>query len=272
MKPFLLSAIITLAPSIGMAETQRNSISIDRKTVSYELSLEKTSFMTNDITKQIRERVQAATTPTVQSEKWWRQRHADKIKNVSGQDIEILMIGDSITHDWEGKGKRVWNDYYSHRKAGNIGFSGDRTENVIWRLQNGEIEKISPRLCVLLIGTNNTGHRMDPVLASTAGIAAIISELRLRLPESKILLLGIFPRSASPDAEDRQRNDRINDIIKDFADSESVHFLDIGKRFLHDDGRLNLSLMPDELHPNEAGYKAWAQAMEPTLNELLNEN
>jgi lysophospholipase L1-like esterase len=122
-----------------------------------------------------------------------------------------------------------------------------------------------------MIGTNNTGHRQDPAEETAAGIKAIIGELQKRQPKTKILLLAIFPRGAYPNDKLRKINDATNAIIKDFADDESVFYLDISKTFLDDEGVLPKSVMPDFLHPQEAGYRMWAEAMEPTIAKLLGE-
>ena len=181
------------------------------------------------------------------------------------------MIGDSITHGWEGRGKKVWDEYYAKRNAFNIGFSGDRTENVLWRLQHDAIKGVAPKLAVIMIGTNNTGHRQDPADETAAGIKAIINELQKQLPETKILLLAIFPRGAKTDDPFRQLNKRINEIIVGCADDKRVFFLDINSEFLEDDGTLPKSIMPDLLHPHEAGYATWAKAMESTIASLMGE-
>ena len=200
---------------------------------------------------------------------WWLPRHETKLKEVSGGDINLIMIGDSITHGWEGNGKTVWDEYYKNRKPVNLGFSGDRTEHVIWRLQNGEIDVISPELAVLMIGTNNTGHRQDPPEDTALGIKYIIEEFRKRLPKTKILLLAIFPRSESPDDKLRIINDNINRIISAYADNRHVFYLDINNHFLDENGKLSKEIMPDLLHPNEKGYRIWAGAMEPVISKIM---
>ena len=217
-----------------------------------------------------------AVTPEVQTAswavKWWGPRHEQKLKDLKAQEqVDLLMIGDSITHGWEGHGKKVWGEYYAKRNAFNIGYSGDRTEQVIWRLQHGEVDGISPKLAVIMIGTNNTGHRQDPPEETAAGIKLIINELKERTPKAKVLLLAIFPREASADGKLRKINDATNAIIKDYADDKTVFFLDINKTFLDDEGTLSKSVMPDLLHPQEAGYRMWAEAMEPSIKKLLGE-
>ena len=202
--------------------------------------------------------------------KWWMPRHEEKLKTLSEmKKVDLLMIGDSITHGWEGRGKSVWDKYYAKRNAFNIGFSGDRTEQVLWRFDHGELDGISPKAAVVMIGTNNTGHRKDAPDETAAGIKAILDRLHEKLPQTKVLLLAIFPRGASANDELRLINDAINERISKFADNERVFYLDVGDKFLAEDGTLPKSIMPDLLHPNEEGYEIWAQAMEPALTKLL---
>lgn len=122
-----------------------------------------------------------------------------------------------------------------------------------------------------MIGTNNTGHRQDPAEETAAGIKAIIVELQKQLPETKILLLAIFPRGAKPDDPLRTLNTSINEIIAGYDDGKKVFFLDINSEFLDEDGTLPKSVMPDLLHPHEAGYATWAKAMEPSIARLMRE-
>lgn len=207
------------------------------------------------------------------AQKWWMPRHKEKLAALKKQkQVDLLFVGDSITHGFEGGGKAVWEKYYAPRNAFNIGFSGDRTEHVIWRIQNGTVEGINPKLSVIMIGTNNTGHRKDDPKHTAAGIKKIIEELQSRFKDSKILLLAVFPRDEKPDGTYRKINDGVNAIIKDYANEESgVYFLDIGDKFLDADGTLPKSIMPDRLHPNAKGYEIWAEAIEPTIKKLMGE-
>ena len=221
------------------------------------------------------EKTQYKTTiPTIQTVewavKWWGPRHEEKVQQVKQGNVDLLLIGDSITHNWENeRGINVWNKYYKHRHAVNLGFSGDRTEHVLWRLQNGEIDNISPKLAVVMIGTNNTGQRRDPVDETAAGVKAILDQVQSKLPETKILLLAIFPRSELPGDSLRVMNEEINNIISGYADNQRIYFLDINDKFLDDNGVLTKEIMPDFLHPNEKGYRIWAESMEPMVSELL---
>ena len=208
--------------------------------------------------------------PESRSEDWWLERHEAKLTEFKALDVELLMIGDSITHRWETDGKAIWDQYYAPRNAANIGFSGDRTEHVLWRIQNGELENISPKLVVLLIGTNNTGQRLDSAEETSRGIKAIIEEVQKMLPNSKILLLALFPRDTEAGGVMRNLNIEVNESISAYHDEEGIYYLDLKDSFLDENDRLPLEIMPDGLHLSSEGYKIWAEAMEPTLRKLFN--
>ncbi len=202
-------------------------------------------------------------------EEWWTKRHAEMNRKASARPHDLLFIGDSITQGWEGAGRKTWEKYYGKRKALNLGISGDRTEHVIWRLNNGNLRKQQKaKVAVVMIGTNNTGHRDQDPGETADGVTRILSILRARCPDAKVLLLGVFPRDASPDGPKRRINDALNEKLATLHDGERVHFLDIGKHFLNGKGHLPKELMPDYLHPREKGYELWAEAIEPKLVEL----
>ena len=140
-----------------------------------------------------------ATTPAERlGEQWWRERHEQKVAVTKAGNVELAFLGDSITHSWEGGGKKAWDHYYAGRRAADFGFSGDRTEHVLWRLENGEVEGIKPKVAVLMIGTNNLGNK-ESVEDTIAGVKAVVKSLRDKLPETKVLLLAVFPRGAKAD-------------------------------------------------------------------------
>lgn len=212
-----------------------------------------------------------AVVPAPQTADWWMPQHERNVVRVRQGSVDLLMIGDSITQGWGREGRRVWEHYYAHRRAVNLGFNSDRTEQVLWRLQHGEIDGIHPKVAVVMIGTNNSGTRNDPPEETAAGVQAIVTLLRATLPETKIFLLGIFPRGATATDSLRRLNSRINDRLRGFADGRHLFYLDLGHLFQDRDGRLKRDLMPDLLHPNEQGYQVWAEAMEPQLKSLLGE-
>lgn len=200
---------------------------------------------------------------------WWRDRHEAKRKEAGRIKVKLLFVGDSITHGWETKGAEVWREYYQNRNAFNLGFSSDRTEHVLWRLDNGAVDGMNPALVVLLIGTNNTGDRMDPAVYTAEGIKRIVTNLRARLPGTRVLVIGIMPRHVSPLNEMRKRNDEVNRLISRLDNGDSVQYLDIGPEFVSEDGTIRKDLMPDLLHPNAAGYRVWAEAMEPAIERMM---
>jgi len=205
---------------------------------------------------------------------WWMPRHDEKLAEIArrkaaGIRTELVFIGDSITHNWEKEQPALWDDYYGRYHPLNLGYGGDRTENVLWRLQHGEVDGIAPKVAVLMIGTNNTGLRHDDPARTAAGIRRNLRELRKRLPHTKILLLAIFPRGAAADDRLRRANDKVNTLLPALADGKRVFFLNINPAFLGEDGSLSPAIMPDLLHPNAAGYRIWQGAMQETLTRLM---
>jgi len=198
-------------------------------------------------------------------------------------EAPLVFLGDSITQGWSGKGKAVWEKYWAPLGAANFGIGGDRTEHILWRLANGNYDGLKPKLTVLLIGTNNTGHQGRPmpehggaVYSSTAGetaagVTEIVKVLKQKQPQMKILLLAIFPRGATPEDKMRQQNEKTNELIAKLDDGKSVFFMDINKGLLEADGTLSKDIMPDLLHPNEKGYEIWASSIEARVKELMAE-
>ena len=205
------------------------------------------------------------------STEWWKSRHEQKVELTKAGGVRLAFLGDSITHSWENGGREVWRQYYGSRKAANFGFSGDRTEHVLWRLENGELIGLQPKVVVIMIGTNNIGHGSSDPRMTADGVQAIVSKLQKEIGGVKILLLGVFPRDLN--AEDKMRKDvaEATRLFSTLNDRENVEFLDIGKYFLRPSGEIRTTMMPDMLHPNAAGYEIWAKAIERTLARLLGE-
>jgi len=199
----------------------------------------------------------------------WMKRHDQINSRVKEGQVDLLFIGDSITQGWEGAGAKVWKEFYEKRNARNLGIGGDRTQHVLWRLDNGNIDGIKPKLAVIMIGTNNSGSNTSDEIA--AGNEAIVKKLREKLPDMKILVLGIFPRGADNNDAKRKINAGANEKIAKLADNKNVFYLDIGPKFTADDGTLSKDVMPDLLHLNEKSYRTWAESIEPKVKELLGE-
>lgn len=229
----------------------------------------------------------AAVVPAPVDADWWRDRHAEKLAAKDRMlaepgGVRLVFIGDSITQGWESAGKASWAERFAPRHALNLGFSGDRTQHVLWRLApgepaadgsiaGGEIDGLSPELYVVMIGTNNTGHLQYRAEETAEGVRLIVERLREASPDARVLLLAIFPRGATPDDPLRKLNDQVNEQIKTLADNRTVHFLDIGDQFTEDDGTLSKDVMPDLLHLNEQSYGTWADAIEPHVARLMGE-
>ena len=198
----------------------------------------------------------------------WLSRHEGFVAEAKKGGIDVLFMGDSITDNWRSRGKNVWNKYYAPMHAANFGIGGDRTQHVLWRIENGELDGIHPKVVVLMIGTNNSNS--DPATDIAKAIKLILDDIRAKLPDTKILLLAIFPRNKPADKPDQmEKIHQVNDIISKYADGKSVWYLDIGDKFLGPDGKVPADIMADFLHPTEKGYQIWADAMNPTLDEMM---
>ena len=183
-------------------------------------------------------------------------------------EAQLVFLGDSITAGWAGNGKEVWAKAFTQYTPANFGIGGDRTQHVLWRIQNGELEIIKPKAVVLMIGTNNSGS--DSAEGIAKGVTVIVETIRAKQPQAKILLLAVFPRGekASPNPG-RDKLKQVNSIIAKLDDGQNVFFLDIGDKFMQPDGSLTKEIMPDFLHLSPAGYQIWADAIGPKLAELM---
>ena len=197
----------------------------------------------------------------------WMKRHEAMNNRVSQGNVDLVFIGDSITQGWEGRGKKVWAEFYGDRNAVNLGIGGDRTQHVIWRLQNGNLKNIAPKAAVIIIGTNNSGSNTPDQIAE--GISDIVDVPKEKTPNTKILLLATFPRGADANDGRRKVNEQCNAIASKLADNQKIFYLDIGSEFLSDDKTLSREIMPDLLHLSEQGYTIWAKSIESKLSELL---
>jgi len=207
---------------------------------------------------------------------WWLPRHEQKLAEIqahreAGRRVGLVFLGDSITQGWENEGKAVWANHFAKYNAVALGFGGDRTENLLWRLQHGELDGMSPQVVVMMIGTNNTGDRLEDPALTIAGIKRNLDEIRQRQPQAKVLLLALFPRGEKPDDLTRRHNAQVNALLPALADGRQVVFLDIGQALTQPDGTLSKDILPDFLHLSPQGYEIWARAVTPTLNRLMGE-
>ena len=207
---------------------------------------------------------------------WWMPRHEQKMQLVKAGGAPVVFLGDSITHFWENgdKGRKVWNRHFAEGRyrALNLGFSGDRTEHVLWRIAQGELDGYEAKAVVLMIGTNNTGHfpfEQEPPEDTIVGVKAVLDAIRAKQPHAKIILCSIFPRDEKPTGGNRLRNGVVNKEIAKFADGRTILWCDFGREFLKPDGTLPREMAADFLHPGPAGYEIWAKAVLPYLDFAL---
>ena len=203
------------------------------------------------------------------------RRHNGKLKEIAEKGgAKVVFIGDSITHFWETTGKEQLAKYFSEGdyRMLDLGTSGDTTENVLWRLDNGELDGYEAKVVVLMIGTNNTGHRQfseEPPIDTILGVKAVIGKIRAKQPNAAVVLLPIFPRGAGAMDDRRRRNDVVNKEIAKYADGKTIFWCDFTDQFLTVDGDLSPEIFPDRLHPNALGYEIWAAAVMPYIDWAL---
>ncbi len=217
----------------------------------------------------------------VPRDKNWVKRHETFVAMAKRGGIDVLFQGDSITDAWGGEGHnpkaagtKIFEKEFVPLKAANFGIGGDRTQHVLWRLQHGELDGIQPKVVMLMIGTNNSNGKDNTAQEIAAGITAIVKEIHQHSPKTKVLLLGIFPRAdrktGKPNPEQMEKIKQVNTIIAKLDDGgKTVRYLDIGSKFQAPDGSLPRSIMPDQLHLSEQGYRIWADAVKGPIKELL---
>jgi lysophospholipase L1-like esterase len=206
--------------------------------------------------------------------------HAAYVAKAKAGNIDLYMLGDSITDFWEHNHKSDWDKNFAGWKAGDFGISGDRTQHVLWRLDNGELDGVAPKVIVLLIGTNNLPNNRvyaaNSVEDTFKGYQAIVDKLREKQPQAHLLLMGVFPRednAYTPEAIKKINEEikSLNEMIATLADGMQIKYLNINDKFTGPDGKLLPNVMQprDHLHPTDAGYDIWADAMRPILTGWL---
>ena len=211
------------------------------------------------------------------ADSWQIKRHAEKMNVVTNGGAKVVFIGDSITHFWEGNGKAQLAKYYSEgdMKMLDLGISADRTEHVLWRLnEGGELDGYEAKCVLLMIGTNNTGHfpiEKEAPGDTVLGIREILKTIVAKQPNATVVLTAIFPRGATADDPMRIRNEVVNKEIRKFADGKKVFWCDMNDLFLTADGQLSPDIFPDRLHPNALGYEIWHSAVQPYIDYALSD-
>jgi lysophospholipase L1-like esterase len=208
-----------------------------------------------------------ATEPRPPQNDNYANRHKGFVEIAQKGDIGLLWVGDSITDLWKNRAQDIYEKYFGAFKPANFGISGDITQGVLWRMQNGELDGYKAKLIILMLGTNNLrGNDNDDI---ARGDAAIIDEFKKHQPQAKVLLLGIFPRGASADDPLRTRIKDVNSKLAKLADNKQVFYMDIGDKFLAPDGTITAEIMNDFLHPTGKGYQIWADATIDKIKELM---
>ena len=215
----------------------------------------------------------------------WQARHAEILRIQKEVNPELVFVGDSITHAWGGlpgtgarhTGEKVLRTAFAGHRILNLGFGWDRTQNVLWRLNHGELDGVHPRAIVLLIGTNNTSDtshaRKNTAAEIVEGIREILRRLRAKAPAARIILMGVLPREAKPDHPRRLEINEVNRrLAAEFghpARGAGVVYLNIGPKLVEPDGTVSRAVLSDFCHPTEHGYQIWADALQPLLKPVL---
>jgi len=208
--------------------------------------------------------------PVDRKDDWWVQRQAENVEQMNQGDIELLLIGDSITHGWENQ-RELYEKFFGAYKPINLGFSGDQTAQVLWRLNHLPLDKITPKAAMIMIGTNNIGHQDGSTPKETAdGIAAIVEKLQKQYPKMQIIVLRVFPRDEKPDGEYRKKVNEINAALRALLPKTlNVWLVDINAGFLDKDDTLPKSMMEDFLHPGKEGYEYWGKTVAPIIKDAF---
>lgn len=205
---------------------------------------------------------------------WAMQRMWDKqqeVASLKGKAVDLVMLGDSITHFWEERNRKLWTKFCDGKTVLNLGYSGDRTQNVIWRIEHGELDGYTAKTVAIMIGTNNNSQDGTDPANVAEGVKKIVGMVREKQPQARIVLHAIFPRGRAEGtkrATSRGRNDRTNALLKKWAEEDgNIVWLDLTEKLTDATGWVPKEIMPDELHPAAKGYEIWAEALKPYLRE-----
>lgn len=198
----------------------------------------------------------------------WDAQHEEHVQRAKKGNVGVLFLGDSITHGMVGypEDRAVFDKHFSKYHAEAFGIGGDFTEHLLWRLKNGELQGLEPKVTVVLIGTNNMGVNNNHEIAQ--GVAAVLDEIHHTLPKTKIIALGILPRMRNGDHFIRHRIKKINDELQAITAERHISYMDLKDTLLTKDELLSPEVMPDFLHPSPYGYELMFAAIQPTIDEL----
>ena len=215
----------------------------------------------------------SANEPVPRTDQGWqdRQKLLNQRAAEAGEKAQVIFIGDSITQGWEGAGKDVWAHYYAGRNAVNLGIGGDRTQHVLWRFDHGNLDGLKPKATVVMIGTNNSNGEDNTPGQIVDGVTAIVKKLQDKLPDTKIVLVAIFPRNENYSPQ-RGKLLQVNQVLRKLADNQKVFWADFGHRFVNSDGLITTDLMPDYLHLTKRGYEIWAESIERRLSSIIGDD
>jgi lysophospholipase L1-like esterase len=203
----------------------------------------------------------------------WRRHVQENFIKARGKHFDVVFDGDSITAgwNWKGRGQEVWDSHFAKLNAIDFGIAGDQVQNVLWRLQQGQLDGIDPKLVVLMIGANNLTIGNDTPSDTVEGIKALLSEYLKVAPNAKFLLMGVLPQKSDSVTDVlRVKVSQVNAMLPPLADGKRVFYHDFGSLFLNDDGSLRADFfVSDRVHPAGPGYQAWADALQPEMDKLL---
>lgn len=216
----------------------------------------------------------ASTVAEPRSDENSQTAHADLLKKISQGKIDVYFIGDSITRRWGALDYPElldhWNKHFYGWNAANFAWGGDRTQNILWRMQNGELTGANPKLFAVQAGTNNLNNEDNDqfqIDSITAGIIEIVRTAREKVPNAEVVITAVFPRRDNP--RFNAIIDKINQNLHAFAEQNQLHYVDIGQRLVDEEGLLRVDMSDDGLHLNQNGYQVWAEALVPTFEEIL---
>ena len=213
--------------------------------------------------------------PGIFGDYWWANRFLSRhrlVEQQKGKTVDLVLLGDSIMHFWEWKHPESWKKLTQGRTVLNLGYGGDRTQNVLWRIAHGELDGYKAKNIVLMIGTNNnSSHDTDPANVAKA-VEKIAAEIRAKHPEAQLILHPIFPRGASAEskrhADAKARNDKTNALLKEYAAAHpEIVWIDFNDKMVDASGWVPRAIMADEIHPPDAGYGLWMDAILPRLKK-----